>query len=349
MFDYGLVPDNFTFPFVLKACSTVSAIEDGRKIHGQVIRSGWEGDVFVGAALIDMYAKCGLVDNAREVFDKIAVRDVVLWNSMLAAYSQNDKPDKSISLCSEMVLSGLRPSEATLVTVISASAAIGLLPQGKELHGFAWRWRFESNDKVKTTLLDMYAKCGSLKVAHNLFDQLKEKRVVSWNAMITGYAMHGRTNEALELFDKMREVAKPDHITFVGVLSACSHDCLLEKGRYFFESMVRDYHIEPAIQHYTCMIDLLGHSGRLVEAYHLIMQMRMVPDAGIWGALLNSCKIHGNVEFGELALEKLIEFEPDDAGNYAILSNIYAQAGRWDGVAKLRKLMTDKGLKKSID
>ena len=346
MLEYGLAPDNFTFPFVLKACSALSAIEEGRNIHEHVIRTGWETDVFVGAALIDMYAKCGCVRSAREVFDKIEERDAVLWNSMLAAYSQNGHPDESLALCSEMALAGLRPTEATLVTVISASADIAALPQGKELHGFSWKHGFESNDKVKTALVDMYAKCGSVKVARNLFEQLKEKRVVSWNAIITGYAMHGHANEALDLFEEMKEKSLPDHITFVGVLAACSHGGLLDEGWIFFESMVRDYRIVPTIQHYTCMVDLLGHCGRLDEAYNLIMQMRAMPDSGVWGALLNSCKIHGNVELGEVALEKLIELDPDDSGNYVILSNIYAQAGKWEGVARLRKLMIDRGIKK---
>ncbi|KAL6334886.1 hypothetical protein AAG906_023691 [Vitis piasezkii] len=348
MFDYGLVPDNFTFPFVLKACAALSAIEHGREIHEHVVQTGWEKDVFVGAALIDMYAKCGCVGSAREVFDKILVRDAVLWNSMLAAYSQNGHPDACLSLCSEMVLTGLRPTEATLVTAISASADNAALPQGRELHGLSWRQEFESHDKVKTALVDMYAKCGSVRVARNLFERLGVKRVVSWNAMITGYAMHGHATEALDLFEEMNRVAKPDHITFVGVLSACSHGGLLEEGWMFFETMIRDYKIDPTVQHYTCMVDLLGHSGRLDEAYNLIMQMKVVPDSGVWGALLNSCKIHANVELGEIALERLIELEPDDAGNYVILSNIYAQAGKWEGVAKLRKLMTDRRLKKSI-
>lgn len=346
MLEYGLAPDNFTFPFVLKACSALSAIEEGRNIHEHAIRTGWETDVFVGAALIDMYAKCGCVRSAREVFDNIEERDAVLWNSMLAAYSQNGHPDESLALCSEMALAGLRPTEATLVTVISASADIAALPQGKELHGFSWKHGFESNDKVKTALVDMYAKCGSVKVARNLFERLKEKRVVSWNAIITGYAMHGHANEALDLFEEMKEKSLPDHITFVGVLAACSHGGLLDEGWIFFESMVRDYRIVPTIQHYTCMVDLLGHCGRLDEAYNLIMQMRAMPDSGVWGALLNSCKIHGNVELGEVALEKLIELDPDDSGNYVILSNIYAQAGKWEGVARLRKLMIDRGIKK---
>lgn len=348
MLDYRIAPDNFTYPFVLKACSALSAIGVGRDVHEHAIRTGWEMDVFVGAALIDMYAKCGCVHDSRLVFDKIQVRDVVMWNSMLAAYSQNGCPEECLSLCGEMALAGVRPTVATLVTAISSSADVAALPQGRELHAFSWRHGFEIQDKVKTALVDMYAKSGSVKVARNLFERLADKRIVSWNAIITGYAMHGHTGEALELFNQMVGEARPDHITFVGVLSACRHGRLIDEGRKFFESMSRDYKIEPTVQHYTCMVDLLGHCGQLDEAYNLITQMRVVPDSGVWGSLLNSCKIHGNVELGELALERLIELEPDDAGNYVILSNIYAQAGKWEGVAKLRKLMTDRGLKKSI-
>ncbi|KAK2971175.1 hypothetical protein RJ640_008599 [Escallonia rubra] len=348
MVDFGLAPDNFTFPFVLKACSALSAVDVGRNIHDHVKRTGWETDIFVGAALIDMYAKCGCVGSSRQVFDKIEVRDVVLWNSMLAAYSQNGHPEECLDLCSEMASMGLRPTVATLVTAISASADIAGFPQGRELHGFSWRQGFDSQDKVKTALVDMYAKSGHVKVARNLFERLMEKRSVSWNAMITGYAMHGHATEALELFRKMTGEARPDHITFVGVLSACNHGGLLDEGQKSFDSMIKDYRIEPTVQHYTCMVDLLGHCGRLDEAYNLIMQMRVIPDSGVWGALLNSCKIHGNVELGECALERLIELEPEDAGNYVILSNIYAQAGKWEGVAKLRQLMTEKGLQKSI-
>lgn len=349
LLEHGLVPDNFTFPFVLKACSGLSAINVGREIHDQVRKTGRETDVFVGAALIDMYAKCGCVNESRQVFDKIANKDVVLWNSMLAAYSQNGHPEECLKLCREMaLLTGFRPTEATLVTSIAASADSAASTQGRELHGYSWRLGFRFNDKVKTGLVDMYAKSGNVRAARVLFEELFEKRLVSWNAMITGYAMHGHAYEALDLFKRMVEKVEPDHITFVGVLSACNHGGLLETGQTYFDSMVRDYNIEPTVQHYTCMIDLLGHCNRLNEAYDLIMKMRAMPDSGVWGALLNSCKIHGNVELGELALERLIELEPDNAGNYVILSNIYAQAGKWEGLAKLRQVMSDGMFKKSV-
>ncbi|KAL7601003.1 hypothetical protein Lser_V15G27140 [Lactuca serriola] len=348
MINNGVFPNNYTFTYVLKACSNLSAIDMGRNVHDHMVRTGWEMDVFVGASLINMYAKCGNVSNARQVFDKILQRDVVIWNSMLAAYAQNNHPEDCLVLCSELASKMVRPIVATLVTTISAAAAMAALPQGRELHGYSWRQGFYFQDKVKTALVDMYAKSGYVKVARNLFNQLSEKRIASWNVMITGYAMHGHATEALNLFEKMTCEANPDHITFVGVLSACNHGGLLEKGREYFESMIHNYKIQPTVQHYSCIVDLIGHYGRLDEAYNMIKNMSVGPDAGVWGALLHSCKFHGNIELGELALEKLTELEPDEPGNYVIMSNIYAQVGRYSGVEKIRELMTKRELKKDV-
>ncbi|KAL4204934.1 hypothetical protein AMTRI_Chr01g112170 [Amborella trichopoda] len=346
----GLKPDNFTLPFVLKACSGLTAVKAGEEIHEHAIMIGWASDIFVGAALIDMYAKCGIVGKSREVFDSMHKRDVVVWNSMIAAYGQNGYPLGALNLCREMAASGVRMvTVATLVTILSASASHGAMGMGREIHGHAWRHGFDGQDKVRTALIDMYAKCGLVRVARRLFDGLSEKRVISWNAMIAGYGMHGHACEAMAMFDEMKKsAAEPDHVTFVGVLSACSHGGMINEGQGIYDSMTRDYGIEPRVEHYTCMISLLGHSGRLQEATDLILGMPVKPDSGIWGALLSSCKLHNNVVLGELALEKLIELEPDDAGNYVLLSNLYAQTGNWEGVAKMRLLMKEKGLKKSI-
>ncbi|KAL8049960.1 hypothetical protein ABFX02_06G052700 [Erythranthe guttata] len=350
LLDQELVPDKFTFPFALKACSALSEIDVGREIHERVRKTGLETDVFVGAALIDMYAKCRCVSESRQVFDKIADKDVVLWNSMLAAYSQNGHPEECLKLCSEMASRGyLKPTEATLVTAVSASADSSAVIQGRELHGYSWRIGFKLNDKVNTGLIDMYAKSGNVEAARVLFEGLSEKRLVSWNAMITGYAMHGHAHEALHLFDKMSERIQPDEITFVGVLSACNHGGLIDEGRKHFDSMTNNYGIKPNIQHYTCMVDLLGHSNRLDEAYILVTKMNVAPDCGVWGALLNSCKIHKNVEMGEFAFERLMEMDRECSGSYVIMSNIYAQAGKWEGVAKVRKSMREtKSIKKSV-
>uniref|UniRef100_A0A2P2IRD3 Pentatricopeptide repeat-containing protein n=1 Tax=Rhizophora mucronata TaxID=61149 RepID=A0A2P2IRD3_RHIMU len=245
-----------------------------------------------------------------------------------------------------MVLAGLRPTEATLVTVISASADIAVVSQGKELHGLAWRLGFESNDRVKTTLLDMYAKCGSLKVAQNLFELLREKRIVSWNAMITGYAMHGHTIEALGLFDKMKDEMKPDHVTFVGVLSACSHAGLVTEGRKHFQSMKRNHDIEPKGEHYACMVDILGRAGLLDDAHELITNMSMKPPEAAWGALLNACRMHGNVELAKLMARELLDLNPEDSGIYLLLAATLAERGKWDDLRDIQTMMRQRRVKK---
>ncbi|CAN6444634.1 unnamed protein product [Victoria cruziana] len=349
MVDVGLRPDNFTFPFVLKACSGLSALKVGKDVHELAVQTGWESDVFVGAGLVDMYAKCGCVDRAHEVFDKMPVRDVVLWNSMVGAYAQNGRPNEALSLCREMRLKGFRLTDATIVTALSASADSAALPQGREIHGYSWRNGFAAHERVGTALVDMYAKGGLVENARRLFDRLAEKRTISWNAMIAGYGMHGHAAEALALFEEMKRTGSvPDHITFVGVLSACSHGGLMDEGWELFNSMKRDYSIEPRVEHYTCVVALLGHSKRLDEAHDLILSMPVEPDTGIWGSLLSSCKIHKNVRLGEMALQKLIELEPTDAGNYVMLSNIYAQSGNWEGVVQMRTMMQERGLKKAV-
>ncbi|KAL5226184.1 hypothetical protein ABZP36_012823 [Zizania latifolia] len=350
MVERGVEPDNFTYPLVLKACAALLDLDTGREVHRRVALTPWGADVFVCAGLVDMYAKCGCVDEARAVFDTILVRDAVLWNSMIAAYGQNGRPVEALSLCREMAANNVELTIATLVSAISAAADAAALPRGRELHGFGWRRGFGLQDKLKTSLVDMYAKSGWVWVARILFEQLTRRDLVSWNAMICGYGMHGHADKVLELFNKMRGEAQvmPDNITFVGVLSACNHSGLVKQAKEFFELMVDVYSVRPTVQHYTCLVDVLGHSGRFEEAYDLIKGMPIEADSGIWGALLNGCKIHKNIELGELALEKLIELEPEDAGNYVLLSNIYAQSGKWEKSARLRKLMTDRGLKKII-
>ncbi|KAK6914875.1 Pentatricopeptide repeat [Dillenia turbinata] len=266
-----------------------------------------------------MYAKCGCVEKAREVFDKRVEGDVVIWNSMLSSYSQNGHPEDCLFLSTEMAsLGGLRPMVVTLAADIAA------LPQGRELHGFSWWHGFEVQVKVKTALVDMYAKSGAMKVARNLFGRQMEKNILlkcddywvcdAWTC-----------SEALRLFEEMKREALPDHIMVVGVLSGCSHAGMVEEGQTYSDLMVGDYNITLTVPYYA-----------------------LVPDSGLWGALFNSCKICGNVELAEMALRRFIELEPDDAGNYVIVSSMYAEAGNWEGVAGLRKLMTDQQIKNAL-
>ncbi|KAL6876344.1 hypothetical protein ACP4OV_012916 [Aristida adscensionis] len=350
MLGRGVEPDNFTYPPVLKACAALMDLGAGRGVHGRAARTPWDTDVFVRAGLVDMYAKCGRVEDARVVFEGTAARDAVVWNAMITACGQNGRPGEALALCRDMAGEGVGPTIATLVSAVSAAADAAALPRGRELHGYGWRRGFGLQDKLKNSLVDMYAKSGWVRVARVLFDHLMKRELASWNAMICGYGMHGHADEAVELFSEMRSEAQvmPDNITFVGILSACNHGGMVKQAKQFFKLMVDVYSIKPTVQHYTCLVDVLGHSGRFKEAYDLIDGMSVKPDSGIWGALLNGCKIHKNDALGEVALQKLIELEPEDAGNYVLLSNIYAQSGKWEEAARVRKLMARRDLKKTI-
>uniref|UniRef100_UPI0040747504 Synthetic PPR-DYW protein n=1 Tax=synthetic construct TaxID=32630 RepID=UPI0040747504 len=343
----GIKPSEFTFCSVLSACASLGSLEMGKQIHGYVIKSGFESIVFVGNALIDMYAKCGSIEDARKVFDEMPERTVVSWTAMISGYAQNGQSEEALELFREMQREGVKPDEVTLPSVLSACANLGALEQGKQIHAYVIKSGFESDVFVGSALIDMYAKCGSIEDARKVFDKMPERDVVSWNAMIAAYAQHGHGKEALQLFQQMQqEGVKPSEVTFTSILSACSHAGLVDEGHHYFESMSPDYGITPRVEHYGCMVDLLGRAGRLDEAEDLIKSMPFQPNVVVWGTLLGACRVHGDVERGERAAERILELDPESAAPYVLLSNIYAAAGRWDEAAKVRKLMKERGVKK---
>eukprot|EP01018_Ginkgo_biloba_P030428 Gb_08964 [translate_table: standard] len=343
----GMKPDKFTFTFVLKACADLAALQQGKNIHDDIIRSGFELDVFVGSALIDMYAKCGTIDVSHVVFDKMSQRDVVLWTSLIAGYAQNGLANEALKLFRQMQLADVKPNPVTIASILPLCSYPAALQQGKEIHDYIIRNGFESNVFVGSALIDMYTKCGSIEFARQVFGKMPQRNVVSWNAMIVGYGIHGLGEDALATFDHMQHVGmKPNNITFTGVLSACSHAGLVDEGWKYFHRMNQDYCIRPSMEHYACMVDLLGRAGRLDEAENFVKNMPVEPSAVVWGALLGACRIHCNLELAERVAVRLFELEPENAGNYILLSNIYAESGRWDGVAKVRTMMKDTGVKK---
>eukprot|EP01018_Ginkgo_biloba_P038127 Gb_19299 [translate_table: standard] len=344
----GVKPDSFTIASVLPACGHLTDLQQGKEIHDYITRNGFESHIIVGNALIDMYTKCGSTDSARHVFDNMSDRDVVSWTTIIAGYVQEGHCYKALELFHQMQLAGVKPDSVIVTSVLPACARLAVLQQGKEIHEYIVRNGFDSDIVVGNALIDMYAKCGSIEDAHQQFDKMYARDVVSWNAIIVGYGINGYAEGALKLFHQMQqEGMKPNDITFVGVLSACSHAGLLSEGRQYFDLMSRDYHIPPSVDHYNCMVDLLGRAGHLHEAHDFIQKMPVEPDAGVWGALLGACRIHRNLKLGELVAERLLELEPKHPGYYVLLSNIYAASGRWDGVAKVRMKMKDMGLKKS--
>ncbi|KAL6204131.1 hypothetical protein ACLB2K_021399 [Fragaria x ananassa] len=329
--------------------------------------------------ILNLYALCGEVRDARKMFDKMPQRDVVTWNTMMtvlvkrgdveeaydlflrmpernvrswtlmiSGFAQRGKPKEAVRVFLEMEEAGVRANEVTVVAVLAACADLGDLDLGRRVHEYSSRSGFGRNVWICNTLIEMYVKCGCLEDARRVFDAMKDRTVVSWSAMISGLAMHGQAEEALRLFSNMVEIGMdPNHVTFVGLLHACSHMGFVDKGREFFERMTADYGIVPRIEHYGCMVDLLSRAGLLQEAYEFIMNMPIKPNGVVWGALLGGCKVHRNIELAEVATKHLAELDPLNDGYYIVLSNIYAEAQRWEEVASVRKLMRDRGVKKT--
>ncbi|XP_059074204.1 putative pentatricopeptide repeat-containing protein At1g68930 [Cryptomeria japonica] len=344
----GLMPDEFTLGSLLSVCGSFLALEEGKQVHVHIIRIGLELSTFVGSALVDMYAKCKNIDVARRIFDTMLVHSSVTWTVMIAGYVQNGLGEEALKLFSQMQMEGVKPDQLTLASVLSACANLAALKVGKQIHAHTLASGFLSHLSVGNALVTTYAKSGCIEDAHQVFNAMSERDLVSWTAMIGGFAYHGFGKESLQLFEQMLKAGmKPDHITFIGVLNACSHSGLVHEGYQYFNCMTHDHNITPIADHYACMIDLLGRAGRLNEADNLMKTMPFEPHANLWGSLLASCRIHSNLELGIQAAECLFKLEPQNAANYVLMSNIYASAGRWDDVSKVRKMMKDRNVRKN--
>lgn len=348
MLNAKVEPNESTMVSVLSACAHLGCIEMGNWVRSWIEDHGFSSNLRLVNALIDMYAKCRDMETARALFDGIPWKDQISWNVMIGGCTHLCYYKEALALFRKMQLSNLEPNEVTFLNVLPACAYLGALDLGKWIHAYIDRnMSNTTNTSLYSCLIGMYAKCGSIKSAQQVFEAMEVKSLASWNAMISGLASHGNADKALALFTKMvDEGFEPDDITFIGILSACSHAGLVEAGRQHFNSMIRDYKISPKLHHYGCMIDLLSRAGLFDEAKALMEKMEMKPDGAIWGSLLGACRVHGNVELAELVAGHLLELEPENPGVYALLSNIYAGAGRWDDVARIRTRLNDKGMKK---
>ncbi|KAJ4958901.1 hypothetical protein NE237_026012 [Protea cynaroides] len=333
--------DSIAMVSVLSACSHISENRITKVVHGFLIKRGFEGDLCVANTLLDAYAKCGDLTIASKIFDEMPERDIVSCNSMIAIYAQNGLSTEALNVFYGMLKDGDYNYDAvTLSAILLACAHSGALQLGKCIHDQVIKMRLEDNVFVGTSIIDMYCKCGRVGMARRAFDRMKEKNVKSWTAMVAGYGMHGRAKESLEVFYEMQKAGvKPNYITFVSVLAACSHAGFVEEGWHWFKTMNQEFNIEPGIEHYGCMVDLLGRAGYLDEAYELIEGMKVKPDCVVWGALLGACRIHKNVKLGEISSRKLFELDPNNCGYYVLLSNLYADAGRWEDVERMRIFM----------
>lgn len=375
-----LRPDSYSFPFVLKAVVKLSSIKMGREIHCQTIGIGLDSDVHVVTALIQMYASCkciwdarklfdglsqrvgdvalwntmvagyakvGDLNNARALFERMTERNVISWTALISGYAQMDLPNEAIAIFRRMQVQNVQPDEIAMLAALSACAQLGTLELGEWIHNYIDKYGLQKTVPLNNALIDMYAKSGKIGKALQVFENMKNKSVITWTTMIAGLALHGLGREALDMFSRMeRARIRPNGITFIAILSACSHVGLAELGHWCFDVMKSRYGIEPKIEHYGCMIDLLSRAGYLQEARQLIRIMPFEANAAIWGSLLAASNIYGDVELGEHALQNLIKLEPHNSGNYAILSNIYASSGRWNESGMVRKMMRDTGVRK---
>ncbi|XP_057799543.1 pentatricopeptide repeat-containing protein At2g20540 [Salvia miltiorrhiza] len=372
-------PDRFTYPFVIRSIGGIPDVYLGKQIHGHVSKFGLIDNSIVKNSVLDMYVKCDAMAEAHKVFDEMSERDVVSWNSlisgymrlgqvrkaramfdemqsksivswtaMISGYTRNGRFGEALEVFRAMQVAGVRPDWVSLVAALPACAQLGALELGRWIHFYAEREGFLNRIIVCNALIEMYTKCGGVGHALQLFGAMVERDVVSWSTVIAGLANHGRAREAIELFDEMQSVdVKPNEITFVGLLSACSHAGLVEEGLRYFHSMRSVYGVEPGVEHYGCVVDLLGRTGHVDRAVELIAGMRMRPDSAIWGSLLSACRSHRDLETGVVAAERLLELEPGDTGNLVLLANIYADLGKWGEVSRTRRAMRRTGTRKT--
>ncbi|GFP88353.1 pentatricopeptide repeat-containing protein at1g33350 [Phtheirospermum japonicum] len=379
-------PNHFMFSIILKSFPEAVKRYGVELVQAQIVKSGYGRNTAVQTAILDAYCRYGVeIGHARKVFDEISERNVVSWTAMISGYAKAGKMGNAVLLFEEMperirdtpfwncIISGCvqnglfseavdfftrmvvegknTPNQGTIVCVLSALGHSGMLRVGKCIHGYIYRNGFNLDLFVANGLIDMYGKCGALEKSRIVFDNCDEKNLTSWNCLINCYALHGQCVEAIAIFEDMLrrhgdEVA-PDGVTFVGLLSACNHGGLVAEGRYYYDMMIQKYKIEPKIEHYGCLVDLLGRSGRFEEAMAVVNGMRVLPDEVVWGSLLNGCKIHRRVDLAEFAVKKLMEINSDNGGYRSILANLYGEMGKWDEAGRIRKTLSEENVCKA--
>ncbi|CAL5037702.1 unnamed protein product [Urochloa decumbens] len=373
-----LPPDHFTFPRLLPGAGPLHLVA---QLHALLLKLGFHAhtqslnallaaylanarpdlasrvfsgggargalDVVSWTTMVGGLCKLGLVDGAREVFDAMPERNLVSWNAMMSGYVKSGRFLDALEVFDEMRERGVEANGFVSATAVVACTGAGALARGREVHRWAERSGVEMDEKLATAVVDMYCKCGCVEEARRVFEALPAKGLTTWNCMIGGLAVHGRGQDAVELFGRMeREGVAPDDVTLVNVLTACAHTGMVSEGRRYFDHIVQRYGIVPKMEHYGCLVDLYGRAGRLDEAKRVIDDMPMEPDVGVLGALFGACKIHGDVDLGEAIGWRVIELEPQNSGRYVLLANLLASAGRWEDVARVRRLMDERNVTK---
>lgn len=339
----GLKGDEFTFSSLLSSCGALGSCNLGKQIHGLIVRKSFDLDVQVASVLIDMYAKSENIDDARKAFDRMAIRNVVSWNTMIVAYGHCGDGKEAMNLLREMIQADFCPDELTLSSILSSCGNVSATSEIMQVHAFTVKFGFQLFLSISNALIHAYSKCGSILGAYECFRSVLEPDLVTWTSIVCAYAFHGLAREATNLFEKMLSYGmRPDPIIFLGVLSACSHGGLVKEGLHYFNLMTNYYQIVPHSEQYTCLIDLLGRAGLLDEAFDVLTLMPTETGSNTLGAFIGACKVHKNVELAKWAAEKLFALEPNKPVNYTLMSNMYASERSWLDVAGVRKMMRDR-------
>ncbi|OIV96544.1 hypothetical protein TanjilG_24197 [Lupinus angustifolius] len=349
MQEKGEVPDDYTYSSTLKACSCLGAIGEGAQIHASLLRQGFPylAQSTIAGALVDLYVKCSRIDEARKVFDRIEQKNVISWTTLILGYAEEDNLPEAMELFQKLRESRHKVDGFVLSSLVGVFADLALVQQGKQMHAYTIKVPYGFDISVANSVLDMYMKCGLTDQADALFREMPARNVVSWTVMITGYGKHGIGKKAVELFSEMKvDGIEPDSVTYLAVLTACSHSGLIKEGQQYLSSLCSNQQIKPQVEHYACIVDLLGRAGRIKEAKDLIEKMPLKPNVGIWQTLLSACRKHGDVEMGKQVGEILLRLDGNNPVNYVMLSNIYADAGHWKESEQIRETVKRKGLKK---
>lgn len=350
MLSYGIRPNKYTYPFVLKACAGIMDLRLGQAVHGSVVTLGFCYDTHVLNTMVHMYCSCeNGIDFGEKLFDEMPKCEPVSWSVMIGGFVRWGMSSEAVSLFRRMQIAGVKPDEFTMVMVLSACTDMGALELGRWVESYVEKEKIEKTSELCNALIDMYAKCADVDKALRLFRNMsKSKRTtVSWTSMIVGMAMHGRGLEAVSLFKEMRRAGvAPDDVAFIGLLNACSHSGLVKEGKRYFNSMTNDFGITPRIEHYGCMVDLLSRAGQVKEAMEFVHRMPIEPNPVIWRTLITACRVHSELNLGERITKELITDEPMHDSNYVLLSNIYAKMLNWEMKSTVREVMEKKGISK---
>ncbi|KAK8496095.1 hypothetical protein V6N13_010510 [Hibiscus sabdariffa] len=348
MLECRVLPNDFTYPVILKACAGIGDLNLGMSVHGSLLKFGLHRNDPVLNTLVHMYCSCkGGIVFGRKVFDEMTKNDSVPWSAMIGGYVRLGRSNDAVDLFRKMQTQGVCPDEITMVAVLCACTDLGALELGKWIESLIERERVNKSLELNNALIDMFAKCGDVDKALKLFRTMNERSIVSWTSVIVGLAMHGRGLQAVSLFQQMvRDGVAPDGVVFIGLLSACSHSGLVEKGKEYFDLMRKEFGLLPKIEHYGCMVDMLCRAGLVREAVEFVQKMPIEPNSIIWRTLINACRTHNELKLGESLARQLIRNEPMLEANYVLLSNIYAKMSHWEKKTKTREVMDTKGMRK---